>query len=108
MAIIQTVNRCDFHDAFHACGRGDQFTPDALGALFSYLDELSDDIGEPVELDVIALCCEWAEYPTALEAAKEYGATFGDDEDPEESALEWLRYRTTVVEHDSGILMVQF
>lgn len=108
MAIIQTVSECDFRDAFRAYNRTENFSHEGLGALFAYLDELSDDIGEPVELDVIALCCEWAEYPTALKAAAEYGATFDGDEEPEESALEWLRDRTTVIEHDAGILMVQF
>lgn len=108
MAIIHTVDESTFVSIFDEWNRSENFTIPARRALFAYLDELSADTGEDIQLDVIALCCDWSEYPTAREAAAEYGATFGEDEDPEESALEWLRDRTTVIEHDSGIIMVQF
>lgn len=61
MAITQTVNASEFTSAFHRMGRGDQFSHDALLALYDYLSDLSDDIGEPIELDVIGLCCDWNE-----------------------------------------------
>jgi hypothetical protein len=58
MAIIQTIdNASQFRDEFHRCGRGEQFSYEGLGILFDYLD----DMGEDVELDVIALCCDFAE-----------------------------------------------
>lgn len=103
MAIIQNIDESSFVSAFDEWNRSENFSVCARRALFAYLDELSDDTGEDIQLDVIALCCEWAEYPTAIEAAEEYGKT-----EPEEIALEWLRNRTTVIEHDAGILMVQF
>lgn len=46
-----------FSDEFHRCGRGKQFSYEALQALYSYLE----DLGEDYELDVIALCCEFSE-----------------------------------------------
>ena len=61
MAIVMTVDKHDFIDAFRRYNRQDQFSYEGLEVLFDYLDNLSDDIGEPIELDVIALCCEYYE-----------------------------------------------
>ena len=113
MPIVMHVHRGDFHEAFHSYGRQENFSPDGRDALFDYLESCADDTGEDVQLDVIALCCEWAEYPTALEAAKEYGFTYEPDEeedadDAERAALAWLQYRTTVLESDSSVVIQQF
>lgn len=53
--IIDTSSQ--FSDAFYRCGRGNQFSYDALMMLFDYLT----DCGSDVELDVISICCEFAE-----------------------------------------------
>ena len=56
------VTECLFRDEFHRCGRADQFTYTGLGTLFEVLCDFESDLGEEYKLDVIALCCEWAEY----------------------------------------------
>lgn len=61
MAIIQTVDLYEFREAFRRMNRQDQFSYEGLEVLFDYLENLSDDIGEPIELDVVALCCEYYE-----------------------------------------------
>ena len=62
MALVQSINSVhQFREAFRLAGRSDQFSYEGLEVLFDYLDELSKDIGEPVELDVVALCCEYDE-----------------------------------------------
>ena len=104
MAIIETVTETSFIDAFRRMDRLDGWTYDGLRALYSYLDELSDDTGEPIELDVIALCCDYAEHDNALEAAKEYGY---EDED-EGQALDWLQDHTTVIEFNGGLIVQPF
>jgi hypothetical protein len=53
-------------------GRGDQFSYEGLIALFDYLEMLEDDIGEPIELDVISLCCEYSEYENLKEFKNDY------------------------------------
>jgi hypothetical protein len=70
----QTVNFSAFVDAFRAHDRYDQFGHSALRALFDYLEELEQDIGEEWELDVIALCCDWTAYPSATAACAELAA----------------------------------
>ena len=61
MAIKQTVNEYEFRRAFETI-RPDNFTYEGLGALYEYLEELSEDTGEDIELDVIAICCDYTEY----------------------------------------------
>ena len=57
----QTVNLHDFCAAFYRMGRKDQFSYEGLEILFNYIEEMEQDIGEETELDVIALCCDYAE-----------------------------------------------
>ncbi len=61
MSLVQSVSRSAFIKAFHDYNREDNFSYDALYELFDYLDDLSDQIGEPIELDVIGICCEYHE-----------------------------------------------
>ena len=61
MAIKQTVNEYEFRRAFETI-RPDNFTYEGLGALYEYLEELSEGTGEDIELDVIAICCDYTEY----------------------------------------------
>lgn len=107
MPIIETVTESSFRDAFRHI-RPDQFSHEALRALYDYLDDYSDTTEEPVELDVIAICCEWAEYNSATEAADEHGfAPDGGDEDGiETAALEWLQDRTAALELPSGGVVI--
>ena len=70
MAIKQTVNEYEFRRAFETI-RPDNFTYEGLGALYEYLEELSEDTGEDIELDVIALCCNFTEY-NEEEARREF------------------------------------
>jgi hypothetical protein len=117
--IIQTVDLSDFRRAFRDHGRSDQFSHEALELLFDHFDQTSDDIGEPWELDVIAICCDFSEYDSAREAAEEQGwdcdvdpEDFEDDaegyqEAVDEAAVDWLQDRTTVLELDDGGVVIQ-
>ena len=58
--MIQTINLHDFRNAFRSC-RPENFSYDGLEILFDYLEQYEEDTGEQVELDVIALCCDFAE-----------------------------------------------
>jgi len=52
----QTVQFCDFQDAFFRMGRNDTFSYEGKRALFDYLEQYEQDCGTEIELDVIALC----------------------------------------------------
>ena len=57
----QTVNNSAFHDAFVSYGRTDNFSYEARDMLFDYFESIESDTGEEIELDVIAICCEYTE-----------------------------------------------
>lgn len=56
-----TITKSDFTAAFHNMGRGDQFTHKGLSELYDFLTEMEYGTGEEMELDVIALCCDFGE-----------------------------------------------
>jgi len=107
----QSINSYQFEQAFREMGRGDQFSYEGLNALYEYLEELEEGTGEEMELDVIALCCDFAEYETAVECIKDCGYEIELPEDPdeaEETALEYLRENTQVIEFDGGVIIQGF
>ena len=59
--LVLSVNETLFVDMFRKYNRIDNFTYEGLQELYSYLDSLADETVEPIELDVIALCCEFYE-----------------------------------------------
>lgn len=62
MAIIQTVDKYQFIDMFLQNNtHKDNFTYKGLSLLYDYLDDLSIDLNEDIELDITALCCEYVE-----------------------------------------------
>ncbi len=67
----QTVNFSQFCDAFQP-DRNEQFSYDGKRALFDYLEEYGESTGEEVELDIIALCCEYTEYKNLKELKVQY------------------------------------
>ena len=92
MAIVQSINSVhQFREAFRLAGRMDQFSYEGLEVLFDYLEEYSDSTGEPVELDVVALCCEY--YELSIQALIDnYNIDLSEvDEDDPDSIIEVVR-----------------
>ena len=73
----QSVSIYDFERAFKRYER-ENFSYDGLKALFEYLEEYEEGTGEEVELDVIALCCEYAEYDSLKEYNDDYGTEYDE------------------------------
>lgn len=55
--LYTSLNFQEFKDLFVRAGRGDKFSYEALTVLFDYYDNME----EPIECDVIAICCSWYE-----------------------------------------------
>jgi hypothetical protein len=66
------INQSQFIDSFRNMGRETQFSYGALCALFQYMEDIEESCGEELELDVIALCCEFTEYASFEEYNREY------------------------------------
>jgi hypothetical protein len=111
MAIVQTVDQHSFIVAFHEMGRGDQFSVTALRWIFDYLEEYSESTGEPVELDVIGICCEMAEmsYNEAIETYRIDVSGCETDDDKREAVIDHVGYHSTVIGYDDdSIVFVSF
>ncbi len=81
-----TITEGTFINTFKSYGRADQFSREALGLLFDYYEELDPEM----ELDVIAICCDWAEYETIEEIKRDYNA----------ESIEELEQEATVLAND--------
>jgi hypothetical protein len=75
-----TVSIYDFRREFEQC-RPNNFSYEALGLLFAYFEELEEGTGEEIELDVIAICCEYSE--DTVHAIAKYHFIDLNDADPE-------------------------
>ena len=92
--MIKKVYQDDFIDEFRNMGRGEQFSIQGLEALFEYLEDYEDSTGEQVELDVIALCCEYTEYADLDD--------FQNDYSDEYETIEDIEYNTNVIMLSDG------
>jgi len=90
----QTVdNASQFRDAFRAMGRHDQFSYEGMELLFDYFEELDPDM----ELDVIAICCDYSEDSTE-NIIKDYGIEYEENEPGAmEAATAYLEANSTIV-----------
>ena len=99
--------------------RKDNFSHNGKIALFDYLENYEEETGEKIELDIVALCCDYAEYKTALEGAQNYGYEEVVDLEPhgsvdlqevaeleEKQAREWLEDRTQVINVEGGGVII--
>ena len=90
-----TVNESDFHDAFEKISPNN-FSYAGRRALFNYLSDLEEDTGTPIELDVIALCCDYSE-----DTNYNHLANYGLD------SMEELADTTTVIYVDDETSIIQ-
>lgn len=91
----QSISSYDFHRAFEQ-QRPDNFSYDGLNVLFEYFEELEDDTGEEMELDVIAICCDYSE-DNPLSVFDNYGV----------ESLEELRENTMVLTVNDETIIYQ-
>tara|TARA_R110000751_G_scaffold248544_1_gene348288 strand:- start:632 stop:967 length:336 start_codon:yes stop_codon:yes gene_type:complete len=111
MALIKTITDTSklFHD-LKAMGR-DNFSYDGANALQEYLANLSDEIGENIDYDPIAFCCDFAEYSEEEYEglAGEYSQDFGKGDDFDRSDfMNWLQDNTTIIEFTGGLVVQSF
>lgn len=92
----QTVTLNAFRASFYKMGRKENFSWEGLEILFNYLEAW----GQDTELDVIALCCDYAE-STINELIYDYCIDISDCdpndfEDIKETVLVYMEYNTVV------------
>ena len=103
----KTINVHDFRQAFVDMGRKDQFSYEALGAIFDYLESLEEDTGTEIELDPIAVCCEFVECDLD-EIKDQYSLDLDDDADLDDAAEALSNETSVVATLDDTIVFAQF
>ena len=87
-------NSSQFSDAFNQAGRGNQFSYEALELLFDYFEDVNPDM----ELDVVAICCDYTE-DDAVSIAGNYDIDITDMDEDEalEAVQDYLNNNTSVI-----------
>ena len=91
------------------------WTYEGAYALAEYLEQYEEGLDTEIELDIVAMRCEYSEYESAVECIEEcgYDCDFSDCDqndidEMEEFAMEHLLYHTSVIVFDSGIIIADF
>jgi hypothetical protein len=93
----KTLTFQDFRDAFEGSSYKNNFTYEGKRALFDYLENYEEETGEQVELDTVALCCEYTEYANLKELQDNYTDT---------KSMEELEANTIVIPVESGSIII--
>lgn len=98
--IVKNVGLREFINEFQRYNRQDNFTVYGLEKIYNHLEELSEDIGEPIELDVVGICCDFVEYNSMSDIMRDYPNIEGVDD---------LEYYTQVIcAEDNCIIFYNF
>jgi hypothetical protein len=87
--MYQAINVYQFREEFKAI-RPNNFTYEGLTLLHDYLEQYEEETGEELEIDVIALCCDFSE-DTTENIAQSYDIEQGDYTSLEEAVAEYLQ-----------------
>lgn len=120
MALIQTVDSSDLYNLACNMNRGKKFGYKGWRAIGDYLENLSDDLGENIEIDIITICCEYSMAENAEEFYMEQQHLHGTDlptmeewevdlsEDDKLAAIsDYLQQNTSVVICEDDLIIWQ-
>jgi hypothetical protein len=104
------VSRYDFERAFVDADRKENFSYEALGLLFDYFESYEEETGEEIELDVIAICCEYSEdNPDDIISNYSIDVEGLDEDEKIEAVRDYLSDNTTLVgETATGFVYLSF
>lgn len=103
MLVTTIDNGYQLEQLFKKCGRENHFSYEGFNALYDYLDQLSDDMGEDFKVDVIGLCCDFTEYESWEDLYNNYSYSYNREAETwedtnQEDFKEWMQDRTSVIE----------
>jgi hypothetical protein len=85
-----TINFSEFRDHFYGI-RPDNFSYEGLKILFDYFEEYEESTGDEIELDVIGLCCDFAEASWEV-IASDYSIEIDINENEDEQKVQVLDF----------------
>ena len=107
--MIDTVTQTEFVDRFVKIDREDNFSYWGRIALFEYFEQLEEDLGEQIEFDPIAICCEYTEYESLDELNEVYGKEFEDLDEVSDytSVIPVRKLNSKTWEYEDGVFIVR-
>lgn len=105
----QSINFNDFIDAFKAHDRYDAYGYEALRVIYDYLEQYEEDTGEEIELDVIAICCDYdAQHYTDVASNYRIDVEGLDDDEAKQAVIDYIQYNSCYLgEATDGELVYQ-
>ena len=105
----ERVTETDFVDRFVQINRENNFTYYGRLALFEYFEQLEEDIGEEIDFDPIAICCDFTQYENLAELNEAYGKDFKDLEEVGDytQVIEVSALDTKTMEYVDGGFIIQ-
>ena len=104
-----------FYDAFYNSSYKNNFSYDGLKALYAYLVDYEEETGTEIELDIVALCCDYTEYDDLFEVIEAYSLQLDlsdldlNDLEPEdlENIKNQLEDLTTIIEVENDKIIIR-
>lgn len=97
----KTVDSYYFINEFNSL-RPNQFTYEGLKSLYDYFDDYEESTGEEIELDVIAICCDYEEF-----SASELMMAYGYLGDSLESVIKAIEEESDIIDVPNGNYIVR-
>ena len=116
MALIEKISSSDLYNMACRMNRGDNFGYKGWNSIGDYLENLSDDIGEDVEVDIVGICCDYSMSESISDWWEEYGDYSDIDSDEWEemdekekldAIKEYLQDNTSIVCCDEDCIIWQ-
>lgn len=116
MALIETISASDLYHMACRMDRGDSFGYAGWRAIGEYLEELSDNTGEDIEVDIVGICCDYSISSDVESWWDEYGEDSSidpeeweemDEEEKLEAIENYLQDNTSVVICEDDLIIWQ-
>lgn len=106
----QNVYEIDFVRAFEESYYNKNFSRKGLFALFAHLEELEAQIGEEIELDLVAIASDYTEYRDWSEIERDFNNIITPEMSPEsklKAIKKHIEVEIVVVDLDEGDIIFQ-
>ena len=77
MALIQTIDSSELYHMACRMDRGHNFGHNGWRAIGDYLEGMSEDTGKDVEVDIVAICCEYSSADDVEDFYEQLGLEMG-------------------------------
>lgn len=110
----QTLSTYEIVDALNKDRQNNGYSYEGCKALADYLEQLELELGEEIELDVVAIRCDYTEFKNYQDINEQYNLVeFDDDDELDDDEKDnlikiELENKTSVIEFDTGIIIQDY